>query len=620
MSARLPTPGGDAGNWGEILNQFLEVEHNDDGSLKSNGSLAGKASASDVTALTTRVSTSIAADGSLTTAATDQAVAAAQVDAKIADAVEDMDAALDGKQARFIESSSTTAVNTPVKELTISGYTPTAGDLLLITLPNGHQAPWLAFTINGGAALTARSGGSLVDSTFLLYPNAQLLARLRNTTNSIDIIAGYPSPSTQVSLNTDQTITGTKTFNVPGSLVAVGGDISPAMSEWFPTGAATYSGGTWTLTGAFTLTAVVSVVAGKSYKISLPLSSAPFQPASIALGSAVVAGLLVTASSSSVIVAKETGDIPLTVGLTATSTITSGAKWTLTEFVTIVPDVKTRGVEVRSMGKAIGIGTDALRSFTDSASPNIAIGANTLRANYFSSHNVAIGDAVLPLGQNISNTVAIGDEIGTNGTAFAGIVALGHYALQKPATSTGDVAIGGYAIANAQTSGQNVAVGFNALRGPATGTVTPTRDVAIGNQSLYEITTGTDNVALGYYAGYSPNGVNANATKSASKQTIIGSGSGQSSATQVDEITTVGYRALAGGAGGTSLGASASAPFADSVALGRSTVTTATSQVAVGARDVEIQHANNGVVLKSPDGSRWRMKIDDTGAVTTTKL
>ena len=98
MSARLPTPGGDAGNWGEILNQFLEVEHNDDGSLKSNGSLAGKASASDVTALTTRVSTSIAADGSLTTAATDQAVAAAQVDAKIADAVEDMDAALDGKQ------------------------------------------------------------------------------------------------------------------------------------------------------------------------------------------------------------------------------------------------------------------------------------------------------------------------------------------------------------------------------------------------------------------------------------------------------------------------------------------------------------------------------------------
>jgi len=40
--ARLPQPGGDAGNWGEILNEFLEVEHNGDGSLKPSGSLAGK--------------------------------------------------------------------------------------------------------------------------------------------------------------------------------------------------------------------------------------------------------------------------------------------------------------------------------------------------------------------------------------------------------------------------------------------------------------------------------------------------------------------------------------------------------------------------------------------------
>lgn len=28
---RLPTPGGDSGNWGTILNEFLETEHNADG-------------------------------------------------------------------------------------------------------------------------------------------------------------------------------------------------------------------------------------------------------------------------------------------------------------------------------------------------------------------------------------------------------------------------------------------------------------------------------------------------------------------------------------------------------------------------------------------------------------
>src|SRR5579859_7965470 len=32
--ARLPTPGGDDGNWGDILNGFLDVAHNPDGTLK----------------------------------------------------------------------------------------------------------------------------------------------------------------------------------------------------------------------------------------------------------------------------------------------------------------------------------------------------------------------------------------------------------------------------------------------------------------------------------------------------------------------------------------------------------------------------------------------------------
>lgn len=42
--ARLPTPGGDDGNWGDILNDFLSVEHNGDGTLKDGGTLAEKVS------------------------------------------------------------------------------------------------------------------------------------------------------------------------------------------------------------------------------------------------------------------------------------------------------------------------------------------------------------------------------------------------------------------------------------------------------------------------------------------------------------------------------------------------------------------------------------------------
>jgi hypothetical protein len=38
--ARLPTPGGDEGEWGDVLNEYLSVEHNSDGTLKARGTLS----------------------------------------------------------------------------------------------------------------------------------------------------------------------------------------------------------------------------------------------------------------------------------------------------------------------------------------------------------------------------------------------------------------------------------------------------------------------------------------------------------------------------------------------------------------------------------------------------
>src|SRR5664280_777790 len=56
---RLPTPGQDDGTWGNILNDFLTVEHNPDGTLKASGSLASKADAATVTtALATKANDS----------------------------------------------------------------------------------------------------------------------------------------------------------------------------------------------------------------------------------------------------------------------------------------------------------------------------------------------------------------------------------------------------------------------------------------------------------------------------------------------------------------------------------------------------------------------------------
>lgn len=38
--ARLPQPGGDEGNWGQILNEYLQVEHRIDGSLRRASEIA----------------------------------------------------------------------------------------------------------------------------------------------------------------------------------------------------------------------------------------------------------------------------------------------------------------------------------------------------------------------------------------------------------------------------------------------------------------------------------------------------------------------------------------------------------------------------------------------------
>lgn len=108
--ARLPQVGGDDGNWGAILNTFLSVEHETDGSLKADGSLASKADAththaqSDVTGLV---------------AALDDKVTAAEADALVQQAVEDH---TPGIELGYAERSTTfaTAANTDITGLSVT--------------------------------------------------------------------------------------------------------------------------------------------------------------------------------------------------------------------------------------------------------------------------------------------------------------------------------------------------------------------------------------------------------------------------------------------------------------------------------------------------------------------
>ena len=167
-----------------------------------------------------------------------------------------------------------------------------------------------------------------------------------------------------------------------------------------------------------------------------------------------------------------------------------------------------------------------------------------------------------------------------------------------------------------RAGGGSLGIGTSAQQSLTTGS----NNNAIGYAAQQSLTTGGANNAIGSSAQQSPRGQATWATTTASRQTSIGHESGQGSAAQSDDIVTIGYRAVADGAKATSLGSGATAAHAGSVALGADVTTTATGQVAVGPRDVEIQDAAKGLVLRSPDGSRWRGTISNAGALTWTKL
>ena len=194
--------------------------------------------------------------------------------------------------------------------------------------------------------------------------------------------------------------------------------------------------------------------------------------------------------------------------------------------------------------------------------------------------------------------------------------AVGHDAQRALTTAGSNNAVGFSAQYALTTGGYNNAVGTNAQRALTTGSY----NNAVGYVAQYAITTGSFNNAVGQSAQYGPRGVTAWGTTTASRQTSVGHESGQGSATPSDEIVTIGYRAIADGAKAMALGSMADARHAGSVALGADTITTALGQVAVGPRDVEVQDAAKGVVLRSPDGSRWRATISNAGVITWTKL
>lgn len=164
-----------------------------------------------------------------------------------------------------------------------------------------------------------------------------------------------------------------------------------------------------------------------------------------------------------------------------------------------------------------------------------------------------------------------------------------------------------------------VAVGPGAVASGATSTATGTGSSATGIEATVYGAGATSaanaGTALGRLASASEAGTAVGRGANAGSDGTV---AGYGASTTGLNGSAFGVLAKAG-VDGTAVGHTADASgFSNGVALGKGTVTSAADQVAVGDRDIEIQSLTKGLIIKSPDGARWRIRVANGGTLTIT--
>lgn len=168
--ARLPQPGGDSGNWGDILNDYLRQAHKTDGSLQDD-----------------TVTSSVIQDGAITNSkVADSALAKSKLDSEVQTSLAKADSAL-----QSIADSSITSAKIVDDAITTAKLAPTVRAQLsnLATDPNAsyasvrlEQDQWVPlgyrarppYNSTGNAVPTIQSNGTNLGGSFRMIEQAQL--------------------------------------------------------------------------------------------------------------------------------------------------------------------------------------------------------------------------------------------------------------------------------------------------------------------------------------------------------------------------------------------------------------------------------------------------------------
>jgi hypothetical protein len=211
-----------------------------------------------------------------------------------------------------------------------------------------------------------------------------------------------------------------------------------------------------------------------------------------------------------------------------------------------------------------------------------------------------------------AGTVSInGVPVGLGNGNVSSNVAIGSNSLISNTTGSSNLALGANALRLNTTATFNSALGENALRETTTGSF----NVALGASAMQLNSTGASNTAVGVAAGaYAFNaGTSINNTTS-SFSVFLGRDTKPDNIGQTNQIV-IGYNANGLGSNSVVLGNASITTTALRGNVGIGT-TAPSSKLQVSAGDVEVDTIAKGVILKSPDGTRYRVTVANGGTLS----
>jgi hypothetical protein len=262
-----------------------------------------------------------------------------------------------------------------------------------------------------------------------------------------------------------------------------------------------------------------------------------------------------------------------------------------------------------------GVGVGAMNAIT-SGDHNVALGHDALGALTEGLSNVAIGKQALFTVTDQDNNVAIGKDALYNNTANNN-TAVGMNAGVN-ITSGQDNVLMGYLAGQAMTSGyENVVVGKDAAKSMSGSNSTTFKNVVIGTAAYDSRTSGTNNVVIGHGA------VGSAGTGGIGNNVVVGGSAGTKMTVGSNSNTVIGYGADISANGSDNeivIGKDADGLGANKAVIGDSNLT----NIAPGADGtVSLGDDTRGfeeLILTSPNGSKYRVKVDNSGNLSATAV